>query len=246
MPDPIKGWTRDEIITKVLASIGRSNNGSLRLRLQEDINMAQIAFWKKNDWRWGYKNGIQDNMFFTLNAGQTVYTLNTATIGYEMRNTDIDRLHVVTPSYARVINKVTEREIRAIDPQRASINFPELYCNSGNNQIDLWPIPSTTVAGTIIYIDGKVLPKFMQAGSDYPDCPIEYQESFIQYFLARTLSVERDPQQITELKIADALLKVDKDYDLKEIESNLRMKFPEEEYYPQPGRPWVIQRLWDG
>ena len=86
----------------------------------------------------------------------------------------------------------------------------------------------------------------MQAGSDYPDCPIEYQESFIQYFLARTLSVEDLSQQITELKIADALLKVDKDYDLKEIESNLRMKFPEEEYYPQPGRPWVIQRLWDG
>lgn len=246
MSDPILGFTRDEIITKVLGSIGRLNNGTLRIRLQDDINFAQIAFWKMYNWRWGMKNGISDNMFFTLVTGQTTYTLNTATIGYEMRNTDIDKIHIVNPSWARVLNKVTEREIRAIDPQRASLTMPEMYCNSGNNKIDLWPIPNTEQNGVIVYIDGKVMPPYISSGNQYPDIPIEYQETFIQYFLARTLSVERDPQQATELKIADKLIRVDKDYDLQEVEQNLRIKFPEEEFYPQPGRPWVIQRLWDG
>lgn len=223
MPDPILGFTRDEHIDRVLDTLGRTGDATLQTRMQTDINFAQLGFWKMLDWKFAYKNGVNDNVKFALVANTSVYTLNTAAVGYEIRNTDIDRLYIISSNYSRTIDKVSLRDIRAMDPGRESVGAPVVYAQSSHNKIEVWPIPDATVAGTDVYIDAKVMPAWLTNGSDYTTIPVEFQETFNQYLLYRTLSRERDPQQKEELLILKDMLKTDVEYDLKEVESNLRI-----------------------
>ena len=249
MPDSIQGFTRIEMVTKVLDTMGRSTDNTLKARLNDDINFAQLAFWKVMDWKFTYKNGVQDSMKFTLVTGQTIYTLNTATIGYEMRNTDIDRMYVLDPSFARTIHKLPSRDLRRYDPGSQVEGFPEAYAPYKHNAVEVWPVPDANANGKDIYLDGKILPTWLSSDSQYSVIPIEYQETFLQYLLVRTLSRERDPRQGEELAIFKDMLKVDQQYDLKEVENNLRIKWPEEEVGADgtqyPGVTNAVRNWWN-
>lgn len=229
MPSNTLGWNRGEIVAKVLDTLGRTGDTTLQTRLKEDINLAILDYWKRFDWKWGRKNGVQDGLSLTLVGGTGVYTLNTAEIGFEMRSTDIDKIYSVNAQYASILNKAELREIRLIDPQLQQTSFPDCYAIVDKNRIQLWPIPSTAVAGQILYIDGKVMPAFMSADANYPDIPIEYQDAFIQYLTILAYKRENDPRWKDMLADFEKLIREDKQADLAEIESNLRMKWPEEE-----------------
>lgn len=230
MPSATLGWNRDEIVSKILDTLGRTGDSTLQSRLQEDINFAQLTFWKFYDWRWGATNGLTDGVYLTLVTGTNTYTLNTSGITVEMRNTDVSKLYMTDATFARVLIKAELRELRTWDPGKTNQQCPEFYAESGNNSIELWPKPTSTVNGLKIYVDGKRMPTFITTGAAYPDVPIEYQETFIQYLLVRALSRERNATATAELAIFKDMLKNDLQCDLKEIESNLRMKWPEEEY----------------
>lgn len=228
MPDSVLGWTRDEHIDRVLDTLGRTGDATLRARMESDINFAQLAFWKLLDWKFAYKNGVEDSVSFTLATGTSTYVLNTASIGYEMRNTDIDKLYIIDPSYSRTLDKTTLRKIRSNDPGRVSTGAPIVYAGSKHNEVEVWPIPDSSVNGVEVFVDGKVLPTWLSTSNQYTSIPIEYQETFNQYFLYRTLSRERDPQQKEELIIFKDMLKTDIQYDLKEVESNLSIQLGDE------------------
>lgn len=248
MPNSVLGFTRLELVTKVLDALGRSTDTTLKARLNDDINFAQLTFWKLLDWKFAYKNGLEDSITFPLVLSQTSYTLNTATIGAEMRGTEIDKVYVIDPQYSRTIHKVNLRDIRNYDPGRQVTGFPEIYAVTKHNEIDLWPIPDSNAAGIDVYIDGKTMPTWLDADDDYPSIPIEYQETFYQYFLARTMSRERDPRQAEELAIFKDMLKNDQAYDLREVESNLRFKWPEEELVDNSAYPGVnnlVRNIWN-
>ncbi len=229
MPSSTLGFNRGEIIDKVLDTLGRTGDVELQTRLRDDINLGQLDFWKRFDWKFGRKNGVQDGLSVTLVAGQGVYTLNTAEIGFEMRVTDIDKLYSVDPQYASVLTRVELREVRMADPMLQQRAFPNCYAAVDKNRIQVWPIPSTTAAGQILYIDGKVMPVFMAADSDYPDIPIEYQDTFIHYMTMLGYKRENDPRWKELLADFEKMIKEDKQNDLREVENNLRMKWPEEE-----------------
>jgi hypothetical protein len=245
MPDSVLGFTRDEFIDRVLDTIGRSDDSSLRTRMQTDINFAQLAFWKMNDWKFAHKNGVTDLVKFTLQTGVSTYTLNTATVGYEIRNTEIDRVYIIDPSYARTLDRITLREIRSIDPSRQATGAPSVYSESHHNQIEVWQIPDASVNGIDVYIDAKVMPAWLTNGTDYTNIPVEYQETFYQYFLYRTLSRERDPRQKEELQIFKDMLKTDVEFDGRELENTLHIKLPGEERQSTayPGIPNVLKRF---
>lgn len=229
MPSSTQGWNRGEIVAKVLDTLGRTGDITLQVRLGEDINLAQLDFWKRFDWKFGRKNGVQDGLSLTLVVGQGVYTLNTAEIGFEMRVTDIDKIYSVNPQYASVLPKVELREIRMTDPMLQQQSFPDCYATVDKNRIQVWPIPSTSVAGQILYIDGKVMPTFMTQDADYPDIPIEYQDSFIHYLTMLAYKRENDPRWKELLADFEKMLREDKQADLNEVEHNIRFKWPEEE-----------------
>jgi len=229
MPSAVSGWNRGEIIDKVLDTLGRSGDVTLSTRLKEDINLAQLDYWKRFDWKWGRKNGVQDSLSITLVAGQGVYTLNAAEIGYEMRVADVDKIYSINTQYASVLNKVDLREIRLTDPSLQQQSFPDCYAAIDKNRIQLWPIPSTVVNGQILYVDGKVMPTFMDDDADYPDIPIEFQDAFIHYITILAYKRENDPRWKDMLADFEKSVREDKQADLAEVESNLRMKWPEEE-----------------
>ncbi len=229
MPSATQGWNRGEIVDKVLDTLGRTGDIELETRLLEDINFAQLHFHKMLDWKYLRKNGVQDGLSLTLVAGQGVYTLNTAEIGFEMRVTDVDKIYSVNPQYASVLTRVDQREIRLTDPQLQQTSFPDCYAAVDHNRIQVWPIPSTSVNGQILYIDGKVQPAFMTLDADYPDIPIEYQEAFLQYLTILGYKRENDPRWKDLMAEFEKQLREDKQNDLREVESNLRMKWPEEE-----------------
>lgn len=228
MADPILGLNRDEIVESILDTVGRPGDTTLQTRLNRDINFAQLAFWKLRDWKFAYKNGLTDNVKFPLQAGVTSYVMNTATVGFEIRNTDVDKIYIIDPAHQRTLDKVSSRDIRAADPGRQSTGDPTVYAPYKHNGIDVWPIPDDSLAGVDVYIDAKVLPSWISLGSDYPSVPIEYQETFMQYFLYRTLSRERDPRQEKELIIFKDMLKTDTEHDLREIENNLHIRLGDE------------------
>lgn len=229
MPSSIAGFTRGEIIAKVLDTLGRSGDITLQTRLQEDINLAQLDFWKRFDWKFGRKNGVADGLAIQLIAGQGVYILDTPEIGHEMRGTDVDKIYSIDPQYASVLTKVELREIRMTDPMLQQQAFPDCYALIDKHRIQVWPIPSTTVNGQILYVDGKVLPTFMEDDTDFPDIPIEYQDSFIQYLTVLAYKRENDPRWKELLMDFEKMIREDKQADLNEVESSLRMKWPEEE-----------------
>lgn len=229
MPDPILGLNRDEVVAQVLDSIGRTGDTALQTRLNTDINFAQLAFWKMLDWKFAYKDGLTDLVKFDIATGQSVYTLNTATVGFEIRNTDIDKLHIIDPAYQRTLDKVSSRDIRIADPGRQVLGPPTCYAGIKHNQVEIWPIPDLALNGIAVYVDAKVMPAWIAQSTDYTSIPVEYQETFIQYFLYRTLSRERDPRQTEELQIFKDMLKTDIQYDLREVENTLHIKLPEEE-----------------
>lgn len=238
MPSATLGWTRDEIVTKVLDTMARPSDATLQARLQEDINFAQVRFWKMTDWRFAYKNGVADTFRILMATGTSTYTLNTANCGYEARVTDLERAYFITTSFGKPLFKTDLRQIRLWDPARQSSGVPEYYAASAHNSIEIWPIPSSTVNGEYLYFDGKVLPSFISTSGAYPTIPVEYQETFIQYLLVRAYSREGDPRQTTELQVFKDMLAADVRHDSKEVESNLRMKTAEEELQ--------IANLWDG
>lgn len=246
MADPLLGFNRGEIVSKVLDSLGRTGDTTLQDRLRQDINLAQLDYWKMTDWRFGMRNGTEDGMSITLVSGVSNYMLDTAEIGEEMRNTDIDKIFCITPGYARTLVKETLRAIRTWDPQRQRVGMPEFYANDSLNRIEVWPIPDDNVDGLLLYIDGKVMPTYMQNDSDYPDIPIEYQSSFIQFLLCRALSRERDPRHTEELQILQNMMAQDGNYELKEVENHLRIKWPEEEYTDGNLIPDLKTAMWYG
>lgn len=249
MADPILGLNRDEIVANVLDSIGRTGDTVLQTRMNTDINFAQLAFWKMLDWKFARKNGLTDLVSFSIVTSQTVYTLNTATVGYEIRNTDIDKLYIVDPSFQRTLDKISARDLRIADPGRQALGPPDVYAPIKHNQIEIWPIPDASLNGVVIYIDAKVMPAWISEGDDYSSIPIEFQETFIQYFLYRTLSRERDPRQTEELQIFQNMLKTDIQFDLREVENTLHIKLPEEEMSGgsnYPGYANTLKKFNDG
>lgn len=228
MADPILGLNRDEIVASVLDTLGRTGDTVLQTRLNRDINFAQLKFWKLYDWKFAHKNGVTDVVKFTLQTGVTSYILDTATVGYEIRNTDIEKLYIIDPAYSRTIDKVSLRDIRMADPGRQSVGPPTVYAPYKHNGLDIWPIPTAALNGVDVYIDGKVMPAWIANSNDYPSVPIEYQETFIQYFLVRTLSRERDPRQKEEMLIFKDMLATDIECDLRELENNLHIRLGNE------------------
>lgn len=246
MPSSTLGWTRLEIVNKILDSIGRSNDSTARSRLSEDINFAQLSFWKEFNWKFGWKNGITDSLRFALIASTSEYTLNTATIGKEMRASNIAKIYATDTNYIRDLIKCDLQEIRHADPGLQNTGFPVKYAISSDNRVVVWPVPTSTEAGKYLYIDGKVQPTFLSLDGDYPDTPIEYQETFMQYLLVRALSRERDPRQTEELAIYREMLKRDKSFDLQQLESNLRIKEADEVVGNGLARPTVQYAKWFG
>lgn len=232
MPNSILGWTRLEIVNKVLDTLGRAEDSVLKSRLNEDINLEQLDFWKSLDWSFGKFSGVEDNIGITLVAGDGVYTLDTATISVEMRTKDIDSIYCITQQKASKLVKLSLRELRILDPGMTSTGFPTHYAKIDENRIQLWPTPRAEDAGVILYIDGKRMPTFMTSDSDYPDIPIENQKTFIDFITAHALNRERDPSAVTQLQIAEKSIVKDKQSENYDMESSARIKYPEEETLP--------------
>jgi len=245
MPSNTLGWTRSEIISKVLDTVGRSGDITLQTRLKEDINFALLQFWKHFKWRFGQKSGVDDSCELTLVAGQAIYTLNTTTIGYEMRGRDIAKIYATNVSYARDLKRVSLRDIRIDNPSNDDTGFPEVYAVVDHNRIVVHPIPDATANSKKLYLDGKVMPTFMTLDADYPDIPIEYQETFIQYLLYKTLSRERDPAADKELLIYKDMLKGDVQADLSDAETNQRVKMADEELVNSNSTKDIGTILWN-
>lgn len=247
--DALLGWTRLEIVNKVLDSLGRSNDGLLKSRLNEDINMAQLAFWKFHDWTFAYKQlNFVDNFRFVLVNAQFEYVLTTLQCNFEARTSDIDKIYLISNNntYDRVLTKITSREYRTMDIG-SHTGPPEFWAPVSHNKIQFWPVPDAAVVAqnTMAYMDGKVMPTFLSADGQYSSIPIEYQESFIQYLLVRALSRERDPRQVEEANIFQSMLRRDIEHNLRDTESNLRMKWAEEEFLPDYGRTDLLSKIWN-
>lgn len=247
--DALLGWTRLEIVNKVLDSLGRSNDGLLKSRLNEDINMAQLAFWKFHDWTFAYKQlNFVDNFRFVLVNAQFEYVLTTLQCNFEARTSDIDKIYLISNNntYDRVLTKITSREYRTMDIG-SHTGPPEFWSPVSHNKIQFWPVPDAAVVAqnTMAYMDGKVMPTFLSADGQYSSIPIEYQESFIQYLLVRALSRERDPRQVEEANIFQSMLRRDIEHNLRDTESNLRMKWAEEEFLPDYGRTDLLSKIWN-
>jgi len=255
MPNSTLGWTRLEIINKILDTLGRSTDAIVLARLKEDINFAQLAFWKMFDWKWGKMfGGSQNGLYTPIVDQQSQYETTTVTINlppiftYTFRPQDIDKVYIsynpTNPSdttylkYTTTLIKVESRELRIASPGFNQCGVPTHYAINDNKTIEIFPVPNTTLGtpsdliGQYLWFDAKRMPTFMVNDTDYPDIPIEYQETFMQYFLCRSLSRERDPRMDQELLIFKDMLKQDKQTDLAEVESNLRIKFAEEELIP--------------
>lgn len=207
-----------------------------------------FEFWKEYEWRFGNVIGRVDNVGITLVTSQDVYTLDTATIGKEMRVNGIDTIYSVDTTYRRTLELIGLNEMR-VKYDDADTGFPTKYAMVDNNRIKLYPRPSSTENGQILYIDGRVLPTPIADGDSYPDIPIEYQSSFIQYVLARTLKIENNPRANEELSLFYQMKDRDMKVDLTTQKSSLRFKYEEEESnkdgsdYSDPGK--YIWSNWD-
>jgi len=254
MPSATSGWNRDELIMKVLDTLGRTTDTTLKARMQEDINFAQLGFWKLFDWKFARTQGGSTTFTcYQALANQTARYSTTQTDSggntVAIRTSDIEKVYlgynVSNPSsttyqkFSRVLKRVENRDQILADPGFEDTGIPEYYYPVGNDKIEIWPPPDTSkntpvdlvdaTNGTYLWIAGKRMPNFMDDSTDYPDIPIEYQETFYHYLLWRTLSRERDPRQTDELAILNAMVANDKRTDLSEPDNNLRMKWPEEE-----------------
>jgi hypothetical protein len=244
MPSNTLGWNRGEIVSKVLDTIGRTGDATLQTRLREDINFAQLNFWKLFDWKFDRTSASAfGTPYFELVDNTIGYILDTTTTnGYEIRATDIDKIYILEPNdadlnkkYSRSLKKVELREIRNADPGATQYGVPEVWAVAYHNAIEIWPYPNTAqgtpaeVIGLKLHIDAKVMPQFMDDDADYPDIPIEYQEAFIEYLTILAYKRENDPRWKDMLVDFENLAKKDKQADLAEVESNLRMKWAEEE-----------------
>lgn len=228
MPDPILGFNRDEIISKVLDTAGRTGDAVLQARLQEDLNLHQLRYWKIQNWKWGSVNGIDDDIGFDMVDGQDVYTLDTATINAEMRVVDVDKIYIENKSFARVFSKSTLQELRVYNPSNDDVGTPFLYAESDKNKVKIWPVPSSDEDGIRVFLDGRRMPNFITQGDQYPDVPIESQESFIQYILYKTYVRLEDPRQEEALSEFQLMISEDKDFDLQNAEDNSKFGWPEE------------------
>lgn len=265
--DSINGLTKGEIITMVLDTLGRTTDAVLQERLRSDINLAQLGFWKLFDWKFARTDGSAayfGNYQSLVDNIATYSTDVTNSIGNRIiiRTSDIERVYigwdpeglVDHKPFARTLKKIENRDAILRDPGSDWTGVPEYYFITGNTTIEILPYPSTTngtpaeLIGQQLWIAGKRMPIFMDDDGDYPDIPIEYQETFYQYLLWRTLSRERDPRQVEELAILEKMIKQDKQTDLAELDSNLRLKWPEEElvdYCDTPGLFNISKKFWD-
>lgn len=269
MPSATSGWTRDELIMKVLDTLGRTTDTTLKARMQEDINFAQLGFWKLFDWKFARTNGSSQSFtcYVALADGSARYSTTQTDVSgnsVSIRTSDIEKVYLsynaANPSsttyqkFSRVLKRVENRDQILADPGFEDTGIPEYYYPIGNDKIEIWPYPDTSkntpadlvdaTNGTYLWIAGKRMPNFMDDSGDYPDIPIEYQETFYQYLLWRTLSRERDPRQTDELAILNAMVANDKRTDLSEPDNNLRMKWPEEEFNDRASNLRYQDVLW--
>lgn len=250
MPSSTLGWTRLEIITSVLDTIGRTGDATLKAKLDNEINLYQLRFWKLYDWKFGHYDGADDGV--TLVPAVSTIGVNSNGAGFNLRTTDIEKVVLgdLTSRLTQTLTKMHQRDIIKLDPTivagTPTFGVPRAWYTVDDDRISLYPLPNATViANCALYLYGRRMPTFMDADGDYPDIPIEYQETFIQYCVYRALNRERDPRSSEELILFEKMLKEDKQYDLEELESNYRIKYIEEELGGD-GDPSLDNVLWNG
>lgn len=238
MPTAIVGFTRDEAINQIIDIIG-NNSATFLTYLQTNITSWEYEFYYLHDWSFAHVNGVADSVDLAVVANTSSYTLNTATIGYEMDSLNVEAIYSQTSGNERKLIPTTLRDIRISDPKQASTGKAMFYAPYGRQGITLWPTPN---ANETLYIDGKIHGTELNSNITIP-IPYKFQELFIQFCLTKALRRERDPRATSELQVFSNQLKYAIAEDLRYLESNLRMKTTNEEIFP-PTQHDLNTRLW--
>lgn len=245
MPDSINGYTRLEAVSEVLDILGRTDDSILQTKLNNGINLVILEFWMEHDWSFAHKNGVTDSLSVTLATGTSEYTLNTAEIGFEMRNTDIDKIYCQQAGKEISLTKVDLRDIRHADPGFKDNGQPTKWAPVSNNRIVVHPKPTVNENGFVLFIDGRVLPSYLSADGTYLPVPLEYQNLILQKLLVFAYRRENDPKAERELVIYQSMLSNAKRHDMRHLESNAKFKWPDQEYAPSSHRLNPNDVMWN-
>src|SRR5215204_4627599 len=160
MPSPTTGWTRLEIITSVLDSIGRQGDFTLKSKLDNEINLYQLRFWKLYDWKFGHFDGADDNV--ALTPGVSTIDLGSNFAGYDLRTTDVERIVLGDSVGGRTqtLTKMNQRDVLKMDPSQLSgtvtFSVPSVWYIVDDTRIGLYPLPdAATIANCVLYLYGR-------------------------------------------------------------------------------------------
>ena len=244
MVDSVTGFTRIDAINDVIDYVGNENS-NFRSMLEKNITRWQHLFYKLHDWKFAHKNGVADSISFALVADQSLYSLNTATIGAEMAAKDIETLYSQTDGKERSLHKTTLADLRRIDPGQQDTGSPTAYAPSGDRAIVVYPVPASADLSDTLFIDGKVLGVDLDTDTTPLDIPYEYQEVFIKWLIFKALKRERDKGADSELLEFKELFRSIVADDNSDLESNLRWA-TEAEHFTQHGHEVPLNRvLWE-
>jgi len=207
MPSSSTGFAGTEIVNRVVEFIGNTKT-TFQTYVEQTLPLAEFRFCKIHDWSFLHKQ----NLSLTVTSGTNVYTLNTASIGFEMTAKDVET--IFDPAQGRVLAKKTLKELRRLDPEvddGSSSADIQYWAPVNDNQIMVWP---KTFRTTTLKVDGKISPTPLLTLSNYPTIPFRYQEGFIEYIIAIALQHENDDRFESQKNYAISLIQQDMQDDL--------------------------------
>lgn len=241
----LTGYSRNEIIQIVLDMTG---DGSSKFRNHMVQNFAawQMEFFSLHDWNFAHNTPrcTPEPILRTI-EGERCYSV--PDIGSPTLNADqIESIVCISQGQGRKLTKTTLSEIRLNDPEGIQTGRPMFYFPLTMTEIELWPVPNVVEE---FVVEGKfeanAAASFTNITDFSPlDIPYKYQDCFLQFIFCKGLRYQRDPRQKDEILIFKDQLRIAIAEDMRNLESNLRMKTTNETIGP-PGSYDINYRLWN-
>lgn len=210
MPHVDTGFTGAEIRDYIVNFIG-NDDSEFKTFVEQTLPLAEFRFAKIHTWKWLNKV----NLSLTVVSGTNEYTLNSSSIGFYMRASNVRNIFNQTEGI--YLKKTTLEKIRRGDPKTddgsATSNITH-WAPIGTNRIMVYP---KTFEDTTLKIDGLISPPALHTMSNYPTVPYEYQQTFIDYVLSVCLFRENDDRFQAHRREVEAQIRQDIGADVDDI-----------------------------
>lgn len=203
MPDPILGFSGNDIVTHVQNYIG---NKSPDFKSYIELSLPLLEFWYSRMHTWNYLR--KRNLSLTVVSGTAEYALTSANLGgVSMLAKDVERIYSVASGI--YLKKTTIDKIRRVDPELddGTTSTDITHWAVGDNATVIFYPPNFN--DTEVKVEGKILPAALSILTNYPTIPYDQQFSFISLVIAVALDRESDDRANRKRQEAEAMIRAD-------------------------------------